>query len=144
MDSILAEEGTSAAPPMRLKFDPQEPRVFRAATRNGLHEWQIRRVHEYIDAHIGSRILVSDLSHIAERSAAHFTRAFKGTVGETPHAYLTRRRLEMASRAMLASNAPLTDIALTCGFNDQAHLCRLFRRWVGRTPAAWRRDAYQV
>jgi AraC family transcriptional regulator len=143
MDSSLAAEGSNAASPMRLKMDPQESRVFRGA-RNSLHEWQIRRVHEYIDAHIGSRILVSDLSHIAERSEAHFTRAFKGTVGETPHAYLTRRRLELASRAMLASNAPRTDIALTRGFADQAHLCRLFCRWIGRTPAAWRRDAYPL
>src|ERR1700723_2803205 len=125
MDSILAQEGT------------------RAGARNNLQEWQIRRVLEYVEAPIDSRTLVSDLSRITQRSEAHFTRAFKGTFGETPHAYLTRLRLEVASRAMLASNAPLTDIALTCGFADQAHLCRLFRRWIGRTPAAWRRDAYQ-
>jgi AraC family transcriptional regulator len=107
---------------------------------SNLAEWQIRRVREYIDAHIGTRILVSDLSHIALRSEAHFTRIFKRTFGETPHAYLTRLRLESASRAMLASNAPLTDIALTCGFADHAHLCRLFRRRMGRTPVEWRRD----
>ena len=109
-------------------------------SRNSLLEWQIRRVREYIDAHIGSRILVSDLSRIAQRSEAHFNRAFKRAFGETPHAYLIRLRLELASRAMLAGKAPLTDIALTSGFTDQAHLCRLFRRWAGRTPAAWRRD----
>jgi AraC family transcriptional regulator len=143
MDSILAPDQTSVSSPMRLKIDPRESRVYHLGARNSLHKWQIRRVHEYIDAHIGSRILVSDLSHIAQRSEAHFTRAFKGTFGETPHAYLTRLRLEVASRAILASKAPLTDIALTCGFSDQAHLCRLFRRWIGRTPAAWRRDAYQ-
>jgi AraC family transcriptional regulator len=143
MDSILAPEGTSATSLKRLKIDPRESRVYPLGARNSLREWQIRRVQEYIDAHIGSRILVSDLSHIAQRSEAHFTRAFKGTFEETPHAHLTRRRLELASRAMLAGNTPLTDIALTCGFTDQAHLCRLFRRWVGRTPAAWRRDPRQ-
>jgi AraC family transcriptional regulator len=111
---------------------------------SNLAEWQIRRVREYIDAHIGTRILVSDLSHIAKRSEAHFTRTFKKTFGETPHAYLTRLRLESAGRAMLASNARLTDIALTCGFTDHAHLCRLFRRWIGRTPVEWRRDPYNL
>jgi AraC family transcriptional regulator len=143
MDSILAPERTSATSLKRLKIDPRESRVYPLSARNSLREWQIRRVQEYIDAHIGSRILVSDLSHIAQRSEAHFTRAFKGTFEETPHAYLTRRRLELASRTMLAGNTPLIDIALTCGFTDQAHLCRLFRRWVGRTPAAWRRGPCQ-
>jgi AraC family transcriptional regulator len=143
MDSILAPEGTSATSLMRLKIAPRESGINRLGARNSLLEWQIRRVREYIDAHVGSRILVSDLSHIVQRSEAHFNRAFKRTFGETPHAYLIRLRLELASRAMLAGKAPLTDIALTCGFTDQAHLCRLFRRWTGRTPAAWRRDPYQ-
>jgi AraC-like DNA-binding protein len=140
MDSILAPEGVSATSLMRLKIAPRKPGIYRPGARNGLLEWQIRRVREYINAHIGSRILVSELSHIAQRSEAHFNRAFKRTFGETPHAHITRLRLELAGRAMLAGNAPLTDIALTCGFTDQAHLCRLFRRWIGRTPAAWRRD----
>jgi AraC family transcriptional regulator len=143
MDSILAPEAASATAPMRLKIVPQESGIYRLDARNSLLEWQIRRVREYVNAHIGSRILVSDLSRIAQRSEAHFTRAFKGTFGETPHAHLTRLRLDLASRAMLAGNASLTDIALTYGFTDQAHLCRLFRRWIGRTPAAWRRDPYQ-
>ncbi len=143
MDSILAAAGTGATSPMQPKIVPRESGLYRLGTRCSLLEWQICRVREYIDAHIGSRILVSDLSHIAQRSEAHFTRAFKGTFGATPHAYLTRLRLELASRAMLVSNSPLTDIALTCGFTDQAHLCRLFRRWTGRTPAAFRRDPCQ-
>jgi AraC family transcriptional regulator len=140
MDSVLARMGHSASSPMRLKIEPRASGICGIVGRNSLLEWQVRRVRDYIDAHIGSRILVSDLSHIVQRSEAHFTRAFKITFGETPHAYLTRLRLEFAGRAMLASNAPLTDIALTCGFTDQAHLCRLFRRWIGRTPAEWRRD----
>ena len=143
MDSIFAPEGTGATSVMRLKIDPPESGICRLGVRNSLLEWQVRRVREYIDANIGGRILVSDLSHIARLSEGHFTRAFKRTFGETPHAYITRLRLELASRAMLSSNAPLTDIALTCGFTDQAHLCRLFRRWIGRTPAQWRRDPYQ-
>jgi len=143
MDSIFAPEGTGATSVMRLKVDPRESGIYRSGARNSLLEWQVRRVREYIAANIGGRILVSDLSHIARRSEAHFTRAFKRTFGETPHAYITRLRLELAGRAMLSSNSPLTDIALTCGFTDQAHLCRLFRRWIGRTPARWRRDPYQ-
>jgi len=40
---------------------------------------------------------------------------------------------------MLTTDAPLSDIALRCGFSDQAHLCKHFRQAAGQTPAAWRR-----
>jgi len=142
MASILGVAGTRAISPMQRKTILSRSSIYPFDEQNNLRDWQIRRVREYIDAHIGSRILVSDLSRIAQRSEGHFTRAFKSTFGETPHAHLTRLRLELASRAMLASNAPLTDIALTCGLTDQSHLCRLFRRWTGRTPAEWRRNPY--
>jgi len=102
--------------------------------------WQIRRVREYIDAHLSGRILVSDLSTIVQRSPAHFSRAFKGAFGISPHLYLLRRRIEKASHLMLVSDDSLSDIALACGMADQSHLCKIFRQMTGRTPAAWRRE----
>lgn len=110
------------------------------ATGGLLLAWQSRRVREYIDTHIDRRILISDLSEVARRSPAHFARAFKLTFGQTPHAYLMRRRVEFASHLMRVSDESLSDIAATCGFTDQAHLCRLFRQHLGQTPAAWRRE----
>jgi AraC-like DNA-binding protein len=47
--------------------------------------------------------------------------------------------VELAAQYMLATDASLSDIALTCGFTDQAHLCKQFRQAAGETPAAWRR-----
>jgi AraC-like DNA-binding protein len=41
---------------------------------------------------------------------------------------------------MLSTDAPLSEIALACGFTDQAHLSNLFRRRVGVSPAIWRRE----
>jgi AraC family transcriptional regulator len=110
------------------------------AMRRGLLDWQTRRVRDHIEAHIGVRIRVSDLSAIVRRSEAHFTRAFKRSFGQTPHSYLMGRRLEQVSHLMLASDASISDIAAACGFNDQAHLCKHFRRRYGKSPAAWRRD----
>jgi AraC-like DNA-binding protein len=107
--------------------------------RRAMLGWQIRRVSDYIDAHLGGRILVSDLSAIAQRSEAHFARAFKMTFGVSPHAYMLRRRVERASHLMLVSDNSLSDIALACGMADQAHLCKIFRQLTGQTPAAWRR-----
>lgn len=101
--------------------------------------WQVQRLRTYIDGHLGESIQVSDLSGIARRSTAHFCRAFKRTFGQTPHAYVTARRLHRARSLMLESDEPLSVIALLCGFTDQAHLSKLFRQHTGETPGAWRR-----
>jgi AraC family transcriptional regulator len=105
-----------------------------------LHAWQARRVREYIDAHIGDRILISDLSNIVQRSESHFVRAFKQSFGLTPHTYLVKCRVELASHLMRVSADSLSSIAVMCGFTDQSHLCRLFRQCMGQSPAAWRRE----
>jgi AraC-like DNA-binding protein len=102
--------------------------------------WQSRRVREYIDAHIGTRILIADLSDAARRSEAHFARGFKQTFGRTPHAYVMQRRIEFACHLMRVSLDSLGAIAAACGFTDQAHFCRLFRRYMSQSPGAWRRE----
>ena len=107
--------------------------------RGRLLEWQRRKVRDYIEGHITGPIPVADLCALLQWSNAHFSRSFKRTFGETPHSFVMRRRVELAARHMLATDAPLSDIALRCGFVDQAHLCKIYRRTVGQTPAAWRR-----
>jgi AraC-like DNA-binding protein len=84
-------------------------------------------------------VLVADLSALVQRSEAHFSRSFRRTFGHSPHAFVVRRRVELAGQHMLQTGAPLSDIALRCGFVDQAHLCKHFRKLTGETPAAWRR-----
>jgi AraC family transcriptional regulator len=105
----------------------------------GLAAWQIARVRAYIDKNLHRTIHVRDLSRVARRSPAHFSRKFKLAIGESPHAYVVRRRLEKACQLMITSSASLSEIALSVGFSDQAHLCRLFRQALGQSPAGWRR-----
>ena len=109
-------------------------------TRGGLASWQILRVRAFIDGNLHRAIHIRDLSAIARRSPAHFSRKFKLAVGESPHAYVVRRRLEKACHLMVTSAEPLSEIALSVGFSDQAHLCRLFRQAFGQSPAGWRRE----
>jgi AraC family transcriptional regulator len=109
-------------------------------SRGGLAAWQIVRVRAYIDSNLHRTIHIGDLSAIARRSKAHFSRKFKLAVGESPHAYVVRRRLERACHLMMTSAASLSEIALSVGFSDQAHLCRLFRQAFGQSPANWRRE----
>jgi AraC family transcriptional regulator len=107
--------------------------------RGCLLAWQVRKVRDYIDSHITGPVFVADLCALFHRSEAHFSRSFKRTFGESPHAFLVRRRVELAAQFMLTTDASLSDIALRCGFSDQAHLCKHFRHAAGQTPSAWRR-----
>jgi AraC-like DNA-binding protein len=72
-------------------------------------------------------------------SVSHFCRAFKESFGDTPHAFIIGLRLERAKKLMLATEEPLSHIAIACGLADQAHLSKLFRLRLGETPNAWRR-----
>ena len=122
---------------LRQQIDP--PTARDVGDRGRLLAWQARKVRDYIDSHITGPVLVADLCALLQRSEAHFSRSFKRTFGESPHAFLVRRRVEFAAQYMLTTDATLSDIALRCGFTDQAHLCKHFRQTVGQTPAAWRR-----
>jgi AraC family transcriptional regulator len=106
----------------------------------GLALWQVRRVTAYIDEHLADYIPVKELGAVARRSASHFCRAFKRTMGETPYSFITRRRLANAERLMLTSDISLSEIAILCGFSDQSHFCNKFRASTGQSPAVWRRE----
>jgi AraC family transcriptional regulator len=130
-----------AASLLRQQFRPPAERDV-ADGRGRLLAWQARKVRDYIESHITGPLPVTDLGALIQRSQAHFSRCFKRTFGESPHSYVVRRRIELAAQYMLTTDASLSDIALQCGFADQAHLCKQFRQTTGETPAAWRR-AYQ-
>jgi AraC family transcriptional regulator len=107
--------------------------------RGGLAGWQIARVRAYIDRNLHRTIRIRELSTVARRSEAYFSRNFKLAVGESPHAFVMRRRLEKAGHLMMTSSASLSEIALSAGFSDHPHLCRLFRKVFDQSPASWRR-----
>jgi AraC family transcriptional regulator len=123
---------------LRQQIDPPAARQV-ADGRERLLAWQARRVRDYIDSHITGPVPVADLCALVQRSEAHFSRSFRRTFGYSPHAFVIRRRVELAAGYMLETEMSLSDIALACGFVDQAHLCRHFRAVTGETPAAWRR-----
>jgi AraC family transcriptional regulator len=106
-----------------------------------LAPWQAKRVESYVANNLGGRIRTTDLADVAQLSASHFTRAFKETFGETPIGYVARQRMRYAQDLMLRSGERLSQIALTCGHCDQSHFTRVFRRKVGMSPRAWRRQA---
>jgi AraC family transcriptional regulator len=117
-----------------------ERRSPKRARPGALAGWQIARVQAFIAENLHCTICIRDLSAIARLSPAHFSRSFKRAVGEPPHAYVMRKRLEKAGDLMMTSATSLSEIAFSAGFSDQAHFCRLFREAFGQSPANWRRD----
>lgn len=110
-----------------------------APSKGGLAPWQKRKVEAYIDDRLDAPILTENLAEVASLSVSHFSRAFKESFGETPHAHIVRMRIKRAQQMMLTTSEPLSQIAVACGLADQAHLSKLFRREIGQTPSAWRR-----
>lgn len=111
----------------------------REEVRGGLAPWQVRKVINHVETHLDRPIRNEDLAAIARLNPSHFGRAFRNSLGEPPHEYVIRRRVERAQGLMLSTGASLSEIALDCGLADQSHLTRLFRRAVGESPRAWRR-----
>jgi AraC family transcriptional regulator len=115
------------------------PQPSRKNARRGLAPWQVGRVLAHIEANLSAPIQNRDLAAIARLSTYHFNVAFRNSVGDPPHAYIIRRRIERAQGLMLSTNRALSDIAVDCGLSDQAHFTRLFGKIVGESPGAWRR-----
>lgn len=107
--------------------------------QGGLAPWQIRAVHDHVQTHLTEPLPMGALARLCRLSVSHFARAFKVSLGVTPHSFIVRQRLERVKELMLATRTPLAEIALACGLSDQSHMTRLFRRLEGCSPAAWRR-----
>jgi AraC family transcriptional regulator len=123
-----------------LRSEIERRATAKPSRTGGLAGWQMARVRSFIDQNLHRTIHANDLSAVARRSTAHFSRSFKQAFGEPPHAYIVRRRVEEACHLMLTSSASLAEIALSVGFSDQAHLSKLFRQALGQSPSNWRRE----
>jgi AraC family transcriptional regulator len=107
--------------------------------RGGLAPWQLRRATEMLMEHLDEDISLSRVAKACELSISHFARAFRKTTGQPPHRWLICRRVERAKGLLRQSAAPMAQIALSCGFADQASFTRAFKRVVGTSPGGWRR-----
>jgi AraC family transcriptional regulator len=100
----------------------------------------IRRVVQNLETDFARDLSLAELAAQAELSRCHFAQVFRQLTGHAPHQYLLRVRLSHARKLLAQENQDLSlsDIAAACGFSDQAHLGRHFRRAFGTTPAAFR------
>jgi AraC-like DNA-binding protein len=105
-----------------------------------LQKWRLRRVVEYVEAHLGERIMLSDLATAAGLTRMHFAAQFRVAMGIRPHHYVLRRRIDHACALLRDPELPLVEVALAVGFQTQAHFTTVFKRYVGSTPHRWRRQ----
>jgi len=128
-----SEESGTSAPVVGGSFRP-----------GGLARWQAKRAMAYIEENLESKLEVRGLAELVSFSKSHFSRAFKRSLGLPPMAYVMLRRIERAKVLMTSTPQQLTEIALVCGFADQSHLNRSFRRIIGESPGRWRRTNVEV
>jgi AraC family transcriptional regulator len=99
---------------------------------------QVKRVTDYIEAHLGDDIQVAELAAISCISRAHFSRVFKAATGKSPYAYISERRI-LRAEALLSDGLDILSVAYAVGFHSPSQFAAAFRRHRGVSPSAWRR-----
>jgi AraC-like DNA-binding protein len=112
----------------------------RPATRLELYR-RLYRARDYIHASLSHPLTLEDMAAVACLSPYHFLRAFKGVFNQTPHQYLTQKRLERAQFLLMNTSQPVTDICFDVGFESLGSFSSLFRRHTGLSPRDYRNSA---
>jgi AraC-like DNA-binding protein len=147
---LFAEECATDQPNSRLYGDNLSMALLLALSRltaprprsvrhGQLAPWQLRRVTDYLAAHLAEDIPLQTLSELVKLSRSYFSRAFKISTGVAPHQWLLQARIVKAKQLLLDTDRPLAQVAIDVGFADQAHFTRTFRREAGESPGAWQR-----
>ncbi len=110
----------------------------RSATRAEVYR-RLMRARDFIDASFHEQLTLAHMARVACLSLHHFQRLFKELFRETPHQYLTRRRLEAARALLTETERPVTDVCMSVGFENASSFARAFRRRFGLAPEDFRR-----
>lgn len=107
--------------------------------RGGLAPWQLRRATEYMTEHLAGPVLLKDVAEQTGLSASRFGRAFKLSMGISPHRWQMNLRILEAQEMLRDGKRSQADIALATGFAEQSHFSRVFKEVVGAPPGVWQR-----
>jgi AraC family transcriptional regulator len=105
-----------------------------------LSPWRLRRIADYVDAHLESGIRIAALAALVGLSEGHLHRAFRTTTGETPLQFINRKRIQRAMELLAREPVTIVELALRLGFQSPSHFTRVFRSVAGITPSQYRRD----
>ncbi|MBA4773837.1 MAG: helix-turn-helix transcriptional regulator [Sphingomonas sp.] len=121
---------------VRLDHD----RLSQEADRIYLPAWKIRRVDDFINAHINENIRLGDLAALTDLSLFHFSRVFKLATGSTPYHYVCQRRIAYSCQLLANGELDMAHIAAACGFANQSHFTSAFSKAMGISPGRYRRN----
>jgi len=110
----------------------------RPVYRGGLPIVRLRKIEDYVHAHVSESISIDSLAELAELSAFHFSRVFKQATGITPLQFVTRERMLQAQQLIRETSRSLIEIALEVGYTSPSHFAQVFRRTVGMAPTEFR------
>ena len=130
-------DGATLAP--RVRSLPLEIRA--KQQKKPLPKWRLKRVVDYIEAHLDETIALADMARAGGLTPMHFAAQFRAAMGHRPHEYLLRRRIACAMERLAHSNERLVDVAISTGFKTQSHFTTVFKHFTGTTPNRWRREA---
>lgn len=123
---------------LSIRFEPEfEGRALKRP-KTALPKWRLKRVTEYVNAHLADTVTLADMAAAAGLSRMHFAAQFLVATGVRPHEFLLRRRIETAQDMLKSTTESLVEVALSVGFQTQAHFTDVFKRFVGETPYRWR------
>lgn len=109
-----------------------------ATVKGGLSPKVAALVCEYMQANFYRQVYLAELAELAQLSEYHFCRMFKQSMAQTPQAYLLAIRIEQVKLRVVNSQVSMADIALQCGFANQSHMGRYFKKLVGISPRQYR------
>ncbi|WP_316681986.1 AraC family transcriptional regulator [Ralstonia flaminis] len=118
------------APPLRVRPAPSP-----------LPLWRLRLATTYIEANLSEPIRLEDVARAAGLTRMHFAAQFRAAMGVRPHDYLLQRRIARAQVLLMRAETAVVEIALSVGFQSQAHFSTVFKRLAGDSPSIWRRRA---
>lgn len=99
------------------------------------------RARDYLAAHYGRRVFLEDAARQACLSPFYFNRLFTQAFSETPHEFVTRRRIDRAKKLLLAGNHSVTEICFEVGYESLGSFSTRFHSLTGLSPAAFRSEA---
>lgn len=101
------------------------------------HHWRaVGKVRDFLDSNVRNTVTSADLEALSGLSRYSIARHFRACLGTSPHRYLVMRRLDRV-RALIRHGTPLADAAAACGFADQSHMTRHFKKAYGMPPGRW-------
>jgi AraC-like DNA-binding protein/ligand-binding sensor protein len=102
------------------------------------HAAALRKAERYIWDHYTRRISLQEIADISGLSAPYFSTIFKEEMGENLSSYLNRLRVEKAGHLLTETDLSLSEIAGSCGFEDQSWFSKIFKSYTGISPGKYR------